>query len=198
METSSKVTVEYVRGWLADIVPKRGPRWPVLPDEAIAAVANACNRESLDHSVRKDISSEMSNLWGATRALRTSTGTLLSELPRLIEIYDRIVASSQQCDELEFLITLQPMLQRLRDILDPSRKPGGQNRPYVTFTCRLAVHIRSSLEQQGGHASLKPGRPLVRFISSALTAVYGKAPDDDAIAKELVRYFRGLREQGFG
>ena len=184
-----KITAGHVRKWVADVRPKRGPRWPILPDHVIVAVANACNSERREHALRRQVARDMSEFRGRAQSLRTAVNTVLSELPA-------IISDGWPTELLHALVDAHVACQRLRGFLDPTRSPGGQRRILNKFACRIATHIRFSLEQQGVKASLKPDRPLVRFVASAISAVFGVRAKPDTLALALRRHFDGLKRGG--
>ena len=195
-----KITSAHVQKWLADVSPKRGPRWPMLPDSVIVAVANACNHERHELELRGHIAPEMDEYRGRAQTLRTAVDTVLSELPAFIRMVSEWPAGVPQPPQLdELLITLsdaQAANQRLRELLNPTRPSGGQRRVHNEFAFKIAAHIRFSLEQKGVKASLKPERPLIRFVASAVSAVFGDVITADALAEAIKRDFQDLKKRG--
>jgi hypothetical protein len=195
-EALPEIKAEDARKWWVAAKPERRRFWPELSDRDVQIITAFCNTERL--FAVSDVDEFRRNAQGA----RTSADGLLESISAIIRIWaadwpNADPPSGQWEEDLRRLKEVQTKVQWLRDeFLGPALSPGGQRRRHVLVACHLANHLVHAAAALGVKLSLTsphPTSPTIRFVASAVEAVFGDVTTPDALAKAVRREFADLR-----
>ncbi len=164
-----EITAAMVQGWIAEFAP----RWPVLDENALREIAEACTRAHKEQATRaalpRDYQDRLHNLRASIKDTRDGVDMILRELPSLWQEAEGFSPAA-----IEALEQVERALRRLRPFL-VARPRGGQPNAWGPLAEFIADHLRLALHDHRVRASqTNEVGPLARVVAAAVNAVFGK------------------------
>jgi hypothetical protein len=211
MTTSEEpITTEEVLDWFRSATSARYPKVPLA--EHVWLLVRTVNElrhyknnkrtlkiieTPVDELTDLDALTELADVENALAAQHTLRN-LHKQLPILIEIYQRKILDARVTLRLRQLLAALTELREDASVLFELPGPGGQEGHWHIQAHMLRGPIEFAWKQAGrSQLSNKPAGPLVKVLSHAVKAVYGRQVSRHTISTELKRDKRRMTVHEF-